>query len=214
MCRGAWTKSVGSDGAGYRRRDMGRLGHSSPDLAPRILHDRGRLAILWLGIRRRQSGCFPLFLLDRVLFEPFRPRNPASSMSSESAISSARSLARAVRERVWTARAGETEDELCSAEREATNCWSISAGRRKQNWIPPRVVRYEDTYYRLEKSFSNKGPRPFGYRLRRLSAGVPGRSVLTIRRPAPEFETKMIGGARSFRFLTPWSPLTLSACNQ
>lgn len=123
-------------------------------------------------------GCFPLFLLDRVLFQPFRPRNPASSMSSESAISSARSLAGAVRERVWAARTGETEDELCFRTEGSDELLGISACRRKQDWIPPRVVRYEDTYYRLEESFSNKGPRPFGYRLRRLSAGVPGRSVL------------------------------------
>jgi hypothetical protein len=123
-------------------------------------------------------GCLPLFLVDRVLFQPFRPRNPASSMSSESAISNARSLARAVRERLWTARAGETEDELCFRREGSDELLEINAGRRKQDWIPPRVVRYEDTYYRLEESFTNKGPRPFGYRLRRLSAGVPGRSVL------------------------------------
>ena len=54
----------------------------------------------------------------------------------------------------------------------------ILSSRRKQEWTPPRVVRYEQSYYRLESSGKVGGPRPFRYMLRRLSVGVPGRSVL------------------------------------
>ncbi|HET9994792.1 MAG TPA: hypothetical protein VFQ18_05255 [Candidatus Acidoferrum sp.] len=54
----------------------------------------------------------------------------------------------------------------------------IRASRRKVDWTPPRTVRYEDSYYRLEASSEGMPPRPFQYTLRRVSAGVPGRTVL------------------------------------
>lgn len=54
----------------------------------------------------------------------------------------------------------------------------IHASRMKQDWTPPRIVRYDDAYYRLERFSRGVGSRPFVYHLRRLSAGVPGRTVL------------------------------------
>jgi hypothetical protein len=54
----------------------------------------------------------------------------------------------------------------------------ILASRRKPDGDPPRVVRYRESYYRLEGCAICAGPRPFRYTLRRLSAGVPGRTVL------------------------------------
>jgi hypothetical protein len=59
----------------------------------------------------------------------------------------------------------------------------IRASRKKADWDPPRVVRIEDTYYRLEDCGKCPGPRPFRYTLRRLSAGVMGRKVLVYQPP-------------------------------
>jgi len=54
----------------------------------------------------------------------------------------------------------------------------VSACRKKDGWNPPRTVRYEDTYYRLESASLGHRPRPFEYTLRRLPAGVPGPRVI------------------------------------
>jgi hypothetical protein len=54
----------------------------------------------------------------------------------------------------------------------------IRACRRKPEWNPPRTVRYQDSYYRLEASADGTPPLSFRYTLRKLSAGVPGRTVL------------------------------------
>ena len=64
----------------------------------------------------------------------------------------------------------------------------IHASHPKAEWNPPRVVRMGDAYYRLEEAVQRKPPRPFIYRLRRLAAGVPGRTVLVYesRLPAKE----------------------------
>jgi hypothetical protein len=123
-------------------------------------------------------GTFPLALIDRIFFQPFRRHNPASVLATESAASNARSLADAVCERMLLARGTEQQDELRFRNEGADELLEIRASRRKQDWIPPRVVRYADAYYRLEASAMKSGPRPFLYTLRRLPAGVPGRSVL------------------------------------
>jgi len=57
-------------------------------------------------------------------------------------------------------------------------CDGLTRMVTEPDWNPPRVVRYEDRYYRLEDYARGSGPRPFVYRLRRLAAGVPGRTVL------------------------------------
>jgi hypothetical protein len=59
----------------------------------------------------------------------------------------------------------------------------IHASHAKGDWIPPRVVRAGDVYFRLEQARSGEVPRPFIYRLRRLTAGVPGRAVIVYERP-------------------------------
>lgn len=123
-------------------------------------------------------GILPLALLDRILFLPFRWRNPASGMTTESLASNARSLADAVREWMLMMRGVQQTDELHFQNDGAEEVLEIRASHRKHEWIPPRTVRFEDAYYRLEASTVKKGPRPFYYTLRRLPSGVPGRSVL------------------------------------
>jgi len=54
----------------------------------------------------------------------------------------------------------------------------IRASRKKEEWVAPKVVRVDGVYYRLEEAGVRKGTRPFWYRLRRLTAGVPGRNVI------------------------------------
>jgi len=122
-------------------------------------------------------GIFPLFLADKIVFSHFRRGKHASSDAADMG-GGVSSYADAIRERVRTARLPEVPDELCFTKDHSGELLEVRACRRNQDWTPPRVVRYSDTYYRLEGDSSASGARPFRYRLRRLPAGVPGRTVL------------------------------------
>jgi hypothetical protein len=125
-----------------------------------------------------RCGTFPLFLADAIFFRPFRRRGATPIEAGAGARAHVSSFAGAVRERVQSAKVSDVPDELCFSEDESGEILEIYACRRKPDWTPPRVVRYFDAYYRLEADSSGGGARPFRYRLRRLAAGVPSRSVL------------------------------------
>jgi hypothetical protein len=122
-------------------------------------------------------GILPLFLADKIIVGPFRLRNLAASSESGTG-GNVSSYVGAISERVRSAGRREVSDELHFIKNESGEFMEIHACRRKQDWTPPRVVRYQDGYYRLEADSNAGGERPFRYRLRRLPAGVPGRTVL------------------------------------
>jgi hypothetical protein len=119
-------------------------------------------------------GILPLFLADKIVFSPFRRRKHEAPETG----GHVSSVAGAVRDRMREARLREVPDELCFTKCESGEMLEIRASRRKQDWTPPRTVRYLDGYYRLEAGSSAGGARPFRYQLRRLAAGVPGRTVI------------------------------------
>jgi hypothetical protein len=122
-------------------------------------------------------GIFPLFLLDRIFVAPFRRRGKKSEKGPSSSPNNP-SLVGAVRERMLTGMLPVVSDELCFRRSASEEILEIHASRRKQDWTPPRVVRYQDGYYRLDADSLGPAPRPFHYILHRLPAGVPGRTVL------------------------------------
>jgi hypothetical protein len=122
-------------------------------------------------------GILPLFLLDKVFVTAFRRRGP-KNMSAAAKLPGNSSLLGVLREKALTASLPVVSDELCFRKSATENILEIRASRRKQDWTPPRIVRYQDSYYRLEADSLGAAPRPFLYTLRRLPAGVPGRTVL------------------------------------
>jgi hypothetical protein len=120
-------------------------------------------------------GIFPLFLFDKIFVTAFC-RRKAKTTKRSSRINS--SLVGALRERLLTASWPIVSDELCFRRSASEEILEIHTSRRKEGWAPPRVVRIQDTYYRLEADSLGPPPRPFRYMLRRLPAGVPGRTVL------------------------------------
>lgn len=68
----------------------------------------------------------------------------------------------------------------------------IRSSRPKPDWTPPRIIRIHSAYYSLESTSDGKRPRPFVFRLRRLAAGVPSRSVLTYE-PPEDLEAPSLG---------------------
>jgi hypothetical protein len=81
------------------------------------------------------------------------------------------------------ARVPVSADEITLRKEGSEEILEIRASRKKTDWDPPRVVRFEDSYYRLEDCGKCAGARPFRYTLRRLSAGVMGRKVLLYQAP-------------------------------
>lgn len=120
-------------------------------------------------------GILPLAAIDACFRWIFRRDGKAAA---NAAPAGQPSFASAVRERLWTARSPALPDELRTTQSGAEEMLEINASRRKEDWIPPRVVRFQDVYYRLEAFSKTAGHRPFRCTLRKLPAGVPGRNVL------------------------------------
>jgi hypothetical protein len=117
-------------------------------------------------------GTLPLFLIAKCV------RAFSDSPGDEEMRGAASSFFGAVGDKVLEARLPAYVDEIVSARNGDDEILEIRASRRKPDWDPPRVVRMQDRFYRLEACSKGATPRPFRYTLRRLSAGVPGRSVL------------------------------------
>jgi hypothetical protein len=123
-------------------------------------------------------GIFPLYLLEKIYSKIFRRGVPEPASVVKFSQSHVSSYVDTVKDRVLTARLSQVPDELCFAKNDSEEILEIRAWCAKPDWTPPRTVRYEDRYYRLEETVRGSAPRPFVYKLRRLAAGVPGRTVL------------------------------------
>jgi hypothetical protein len=123
-------------------------------------------------------GILPLYLFDAIAFRPFRHHEPKDLNTAGGFSSSLSAFIGDVRERISVAKVPSVPDELYVRRNGQEEILEIHASRRKENWVPPRTVRFQDSYYRLETDSFEAAPRPFFYTLRRLPAGVPGRTVL------------------------------------
>lgn len=123
-------------------------------------------------------GVFPLYLADKLFAKILGLEAPLPPGAPRFEKSHVASYVETMRDKVMTSRLTELPDELLLTAANSGELLEIRSSRSKPEWDPPRVVRYEDRYYRLEESVRGSAPRPFIYKLRRLSAGVPGRTVL------------------------------------
>jgi len=121
-------------------------------------------------------GSLPLFLLERAIF---LVSHRDEIRSDENLRRNMASMVEGVRNQTIAARRAKLADELHHSKDAEDEILEIWASRMKDDWIAPKVVHVDETYYRLEKSSVEKeAERPFRYHLRRLEAGVPGRNVL------------------------------------
>ena len=130
-------------------------------------------------------GIFPLYFVEKVYATVFRRRESKTPYAADFSRSHVSSYVGAIRDKVVTVRPSNLADELRIMKNVSEEFLEIRASQEKPEWTPPRTVRIEDRYYRLEESLRGPGPRPFIYKLRRLPKGVPGRTVL-IYSPAEE----------------------------
>jgi hypothetical protein len=128
-------------------------------------------------------GILPLFLLDKVwtrfALSP-RAERPANTQNNWSSFFSS------IRHRTALLRNPALPDEVRYSADATGDVISIASSRPKSEWEPPRIIRCKDIYYRLEAASEQSGPRPFLYVLRRLSAGVPGRAVISYSTDDPD----------------------------
>jgi hypothetical protein len=120
-------------------------------------------------------GTLPLFVLDKIYLKIFRRDLPRDAVAVNAP---AGTFASAMRDKVLMARLRTVSDELSVEKSGGEELLHVHSCRPKADWTPPRVVRLDDEYYRLEFCSRGMGARPFRYTLRRLPAGVPGRTVL------------------------------------
>lgn len=137
----------------------------------------GLEGVLRMGVALTDTalGTLPLFLIDKFFSLFLGNREPEIMREARRSASLG---AGGIRERIAGAGLSSTSDELCFRRDGGVEILEICASQKKDGWEPPRTVRYMDNYYRLEATSLGRRPRPFRYILRRLAAGVPGRTVL------------------------------------
>lgn len=145
----------------------------------------GSVRLVAAAFAESHLGILPLFVLDKVFLKITGQGGPSTAEEGGYAEGNFSSYVGALREKVRVSRTASVPDELCVFQEGPEAFLEIRASRRKPDWTPPRTVKYQDTFYRLEDCSTGSGPRPYRYRLRRLSAGVMSRTVLVY---APEQE--------------------------
>lgn len=123
-------------------------------------------------------GTLPLWLGRKIYLWISGRGQEENLLPAEFTQSNVRSYISNARERVFAKRIPIVPDELFSYSNDSGEFMEIRSSRPKENWTPPRTVRYGEQYFRLEEVTQGSSPRPFRYSLRILSKGVPGRTVL------------------------------------
>lgn len=145
----------------------------------------GSVRLVGAAFAENNLGILPLFVADRIFLKMTGQSGPGIAQAGGYPQTNLSSYVGAIREKVRGSTTAIIPDELCIVREGADEFMEIRACRSKPDWTPPRTVRYQDSFYRLEESSRGPEPRPFRYRLRRLSAGVMSRTVLVY---APEQE--------------------------
>jgi hypothetical protein len=145
----------------------------------------GSVRLLGAAFSESCLGILPLFVLDKIFLKITGRSGPGAAQAAGFTETNVSSYVGAIREKVRVSTKAIVPDELCVTREGADEFLEIRACRSKPDWTPPRTVRYQETFYRLEESSRGSELRPFRYRLRRLSAGVMSRTVLVY---APEEE--------------------------
>jgi len=77
------------------------------------------------------------------------------------------SFVSAMKQEALLLRLPEVADELVGRDEGEDSLLEIHSSRSRAEWVPPKIVRVGDAYFRLEQVERRRPPRPFVYRLRR-----------------------------------------------
>lgn len=187
VSRGLDAALAGKVGPGVTEQDIGFMGlviFATHPLTWLIAYSGVEGSVrLCAALTESYLGVLPLFILDKIYLKMIGRSAPSAARAAGYEQGNWSSYTGAIREKVRLSRMPLLPDELSFSKAHADEILEIRACRRKADWTPPKTVCYQGAFYRLEASSDGPGPRPFRYRLRRLTAGVMGRSVLVY---APE----------------------------
>jgi hypothetical protein len=141
----------------------------------------GVVRMLAGAITEQTFGTLPLAILDWCYGKLAGRAVRGDAVFLPSGRDQVRAIASGVREKVAAARSQDIPDEVIESaviEGGGDSMMEIPSCRPKEGWTPPRTVRIGDCYFRLEHAERSRGPRPYSFTLRRLAAGVPGRTVI------------------------------------
>ena len=138
----------------------------------------GSVRLVGAAFAENNLGVLPLFVADKIFLKITAQSGPGIAQAAGYTETNLSSYVDAIREKVRVSTTPTAPDELCVTREGAEEFLEIRACRSKPDWTPPRTVRYQDAFYRLEACAKGSRARPFCYRLRRLSAGVMSRTVL------------------------------------
>jgi hypothetical protein len=138
----------------------------------------GIVRLVGAAFTETNLGIFPLFLLDKIIRKISGHSEPSAAQAGGFSQGNVSSYVGALREKAVYKRLPQVPDELFFSGGGGETFLEIRASRKKEDWDPPRTVKYQNAFYRLEASSNGMPPRPFRYTLRKLSAGVMGRTVL------------------------------------
>lgn len=137
----------------------------------------GAVRMLGAAFTGHVMGTLPLVLADWT-YGKLTHRPPERDALYSPGTRYGASFLAAMKDRWQIRRLPVVDDRLEYASQGEEQYLEIYACRPKLDWVPPRIVRVGDAYYRLEEARRSGAPRPFVYRLRKLAAGVPGRTVI------------------------------------
>jgi hypothetical protein len=138
----------------------------------------GAIRLVAAAFAGTNLGILPFFILRKFLAIGSGERRPRAAQAAGYSQGNLSSYVGAIREKAMVRGLPEAPDELVFIGKPPEEFLEIRSCRRKEGWEPPRTVRYLDTYFRLESCSGGGASRPFRYMLRKLSAGVMGRTVL------------------------------------
>jgi hypothetical protein len=143
----------------------------------------GVLRLLAAAFTDQIFGTLPLALADWCYGKMTRRPLEGDALHTPNGRAQLQSFFSAVREKIITRRLPEIGDELVEVTENDDRILEIHSSRPKAEWIPPKIVRIDDSYFQLQDVTEGKSPRPFIFRLKPLAAGVTGRTVIVYHAP-------------------------------
>ena len=150
----------------------------------------GTVRLVSAAFTENNLGTLPLFAVDKMfsLLTGSGRKEAATAVGGEQGNVS--SYFGAIGEKLLVARLPQVPDEISVLRNESDAIIEIRACRRKEDWIPPRIVRYQNEFYRLEESSRGTASRPYLYTLPKRAAVFTGSAC---------FARKILGSSRFLR---------------
>ncbi len=143
----------------------------------------GLLRLLAAAFTEQIFGTLPLAFVDWCIGKATGRPTEGDALHTPNARELVRSIISTVKEKMLAARFPEVADELVERFEGGEAFLEIHSSRAKAEWTPPKTVRIGDAYFRLEELKQSNAPRPFIFRMRRVAAGAPGRTVIVYESP-------------------------------